>query len=47
MNATIFETIKAIKAQSAPAHKAWATIRAKQAKRSEAAKKAWETRRAK
>jgi hypothetical protein len=42
----IFETIKTIRANSAPANKAWRTMREKSAKRTAAAKKAWTTRRA-
>ncbi len=41
--ADIFHEIAAIRAASAPAHKAWATIRAQQASRSAAAHKAWAT----
>jgi hypothetical protein len=45
-NATIFHSIAAIKSASAPAYKAWATMRANSEMRSEAAHKAWRTMRA-
>jgi hypothetical protein len=43
LNSNIFHTISAIKSASAPAHKAWATMRSQRAIRSQAANKAWET----
>jgi hypothetical protein len=43
---SIFQTIKAIRSASAPAHKAWNTRKANADKRSAIARKAWQTRKA-
>ena len=45
-SANIFLAIAAIKSASAPAHKAWATMRSQSYQRSQAAHKAWATMRA-